>query len=315
MSTLVTGITSRTASPRAMHRYAFGAMLSAAIPGSTRKIARVDEDVQPWNFVIAGLGSPLAPSSNYVFGGLLTAKRAHDAGRLKALFIDESDVDKIGHGIKAAAKDPYRLMNSFFRKRDGYDAVANDAALRDEVFEALQWIASGELPPILWPSHTWGSGEVVRKNFPNARDHVGIDPTPVLLEVLDREIGINEGPLLSRQWLHEMTYLPFIGLSSLGLPVVEHRGGNPADFRGYWGVLQGAHTLQGWWTPTPARALRAGTLFATNEMDAVYFGSRTVGEIEDMTVEERTQALQDQRIALEASSWSMEDVRTALTSL
>jgi hypothetical protein len=207
-------------------------------------------------------------------------------------------------------------MNSFFRKRDGYEAVANDAALRDEVFEALQWIANGDLPPILWPAHSWGSGETVRKNFPNARDHVGIDPSRVLLETLHNE-GLTIDPFapVRREWLHEMTYLPFIGVSSLGLPVVEHRGGNPADFRGYWGVLQGADALQGWWTPTPARALTLGTLFATTQMDAVYFGSRTVGEIEDMTVTERAQSLQDQRIALAASSWSSDDVRNALTNL
>lgn len=310
--TLVTGMTSRTASPRAP-RDAFSRLLADHLDAD-RGLPRITTSVADYDDVIVGIASPLAPSANHAIHALRVLADAVEHGNLRAVVIDDPNAETVIAGCRSILRDPDRLTRPYFAKRPGFNLVAvKQSDTRNKSLRALEYLVEGEIPLVLWPGYEWADDYSIQQTFAHAKRVQSIDFSSAVMEMSDTALI---GSVLPRvkAWIHEDFYAPYVGLEALTFPVhTGSLGERNLDYLEAWGVLQGQTRVEGWWTPTAAHAISRGALFVANGEDGARLNISSATALEDKDSRERDAAAADQKTQFEEVSWSSETLSARLS--
>jgi len=271
MKILITGMTSRMTS--FSRESSFPSLLARSLSIFGHDVSMLVEysGAARYDAVIAGLASPLAPSSTYLVPTAQTIDEAQQQGKLAAVYIDDPDISKIIHGCASALRRPDRLEKPFYASRPGMQAFAENPSLHATVMAFIERMSAWSWDTVLWPGHPWAQDKVAGSGYGSFRS-VPVDPTAALRQVVakrwpdtDDVPGRNSPP--GAHWVAETTYFqdhvfdPSISRQVYDVMTGDELTKTSDMFAMSYGVIHGNSTSPGWWTPFPYLAALTGRIY------------------------------------------------------
>lgn len=282
MKILITGMTSRMTS--FSRESGFPSLLARSLSLFGHDVSMLVEysGVSKYDAVIAGLASPLAPSSTYLVPTAQTIDEAQQQGKLAAVFVDDPDIKKLTHGSTSALRRIDRLEKPFFAARPGMQAFTENPSLRASVMDFIERMSEWRWGTVLWPGHSWALDKVSASGLGTFQS-VPIDPTAALRSVatkrwpsVDSVPGRHAAPGVS--WMAETTYFqdyafdPSIARQVFDVMTGEELSKTADMFAMSYGVLHGNSSSPGWWTPFPYLAALAGRIYLPHPAEGQLMG-------------------------------------------
>jgi hypothetical protein len=281
--------------------------------------------VDEYDAVIAGVASPLAPSSRYLVSTAQTVDEAERQGKLVAVMIDDPDVGKISHGSDSALRIPGRLERPFFMSRPGMGAFMDSTSVRRTVLDFVERTGMWSWGTVLWPGHPWAVDQVYGRGSGGFRS-VPVDLTATLRELIAlRAPGAPGAPPDGGPWFAETTYFsdhffdPSMRRAVYAVSFGDRALVNTVAMvsTGY-GMVHGNAGSPGWWTPNPSIAEATSRLFCPHPdegrlISPAYYIMPSA--MEDADPDEYIAATSAQHEELEKVSWRKSDLHAAMTGV
>lgn len=279
MQVLVTGMTSRTSSFK--REAAFPSLIARTLKQMGHDVTMHVEysGAKHYDAVIAGIASPLSPSSSYLVQTAQTVMEAQGKGNLAAVLVDNPDMGSITHASASVLRSPERLEKSFYQKRPGMAAYADSGSIRSTVLTFIEQMESWSWKTAVWPGHAWSPDHLGDRG---STFSVPVDPTSTLAQLAVERLSAGSGSpsrLPGSSWISETTYFEDSGFDpSVTREIYDMTLGDEAAtrimdvYQKSYGIIQGNKSFPGWWTPTPCLAAVVGRLFIAHPAEAEMLG-------------------------------------------
>ncbi len=342
MRVLIMGSNARTGSSRYADRYlTFAGLLREAHrqAGDDVWIRNWEPDIlrEGWGRVYLGLSSLAYVGSDRVFGTLITLAEMRDGPdhdpRLR-LFLDDPNLRVLRNSISSVAKDQTAFFAPFNVKRQDYDLVMGDDALRKKVVRGVKILSTIDQPwPTTYvPAFPWGDADrLTRALLPAQRENVeAVDltafvPSDELVELA--AVTPVSSALVSRDpfWIAEAEKQnSWIRNQHVRAPILGSRVGNDAArismYRQALGVMEPRLSTAGpgWWSSRMVLAALSKTYYASEwhslmgMADHAPYVQTLPPAFEELNDLEREMLAAEQARALAASTWTTDRALEAL---
>jgi hypothetical protein len=259
---------------------------------------RPGEDLSEGGYdaVVIGLAPIRGNPARHTYGGLWARREARRLELPSFLYVDDWQYPKVRSEIVGQER---RMETTFFNEHKRAcrafmdDAIANRAAIEDELTLFARAADAGEWEPVVYPSWAWGDSSIVAETVPSV-DVVKFDPGAWAYEICEQEYSSLRaepvsmgGPTMDdairdhawqrdRAWIMAVLSDQSVWLKRQGFEwPVEWYGGKGTHGKlpereirrrilGAWGVLSPGykHAASGWWRVRAFDAVLGGAIWA-----------------------------------------------------
>ena len=324
----LTGMSPRTASPRAREQFTLAGLLEQVLVAEGHAVDRDLYVNGTPDFVIVGVTSPISPGATYALSGLEAIGAAIEDETPLLLFVDDPDLPKTKAGSASAHRDNRRLYTDYLMGKRIRETRKVTLTQQRRISTAVEVLASDTWPEVLVPLHAWaqGSETSVAKQLGVVSDVTGVDLTAVVaLMSGETRFNIPSQPRahLYAPWFTDTRFSSAaLEQRRVARPVIPINSAHMDDPAFVYSVAVGVHQgvvggFPGWWTPTPFFAAQAHTVHLMDLADQELTGTHspyyiTADYVEGLSEVQHWQLVQDQRDYLKETTWSLDDLSSLI---